>query len=87
MMTPCQIELARHALGLRETRLVSHRNHFCAGPGHVDYDDWMRMVAAGYAIRRENKHLPAGDVMFQLTRAGAGLALKPGDILNPEDWS
>lgn len=86
-MTPRQIELARHALGLRATRLISHRNHFCAGPSHPDYDDWMRMVAAGYAMRRENEHLPAGDVMFHLTRAGAEAALLPGDVLNPEDWS
>lgn len=86
-MTPRQIDLARHALGLRATRLISHRNHFCAGAGHPDYDDWMRMVAGGFAIRRENKHLPAGDVIFRLTRAGAEKALLPGDILDPEVWS
>ena len=85
-MTPRQIELARHALGLRPTRLISCRNHFVAGPGHPDYRDWMVMVAAGQASRRENKHLPPGDVMFHLTRAGAEAALLPGDILNPEDW-
>lgn len=85
-MTPRQIELARHALGLRPTRLISHRNHFVAGPGHPDYASWMNMVAWGWAIRRENQHLPAGDVVFRLTRAGAELALLPGDILNPEDW-
>ena len=85
-MTPRQIELARHALGLRPTRLISHRNHFVAGPGHPDYADWMAMVAGGQAVRRESEHLLPGDVMFHLTRAGAELALLPGDILNPEDW-
>jgi len=86
-MTPRQIELARDALGLRPTRLISHRNHFVAGPGHPDYGDWISMVVTGHAWRRERKVLPPGDVMFHLTRAGAELALLPGDILNPEDWS
>ena len=85
-MTPHQIELARHALGLKAATLISYRNHFCAGPAHPDYGDWMQMVAAGDAIRRESKVLPPGDVMFHLTRAGAEAALLPGDILNPEDW-
>lgn len=85
-MTDRQIELARHALGLRRTRLVTHRNHFCAGPGHADFTEWEAMVAAGFAVKRQNKMLPPGDVMFRLTRAGAERALKPGDVLNPEDW-
>lgn len=86
MMTPRQIELARHALGLTRSRLVSFRNHFCAGPGHEDFADWEAMVAAGFARKRESKVLAPGDVMFHLTRAGAEQALQPGDVLNPEDW-
>lgn len=86
-MTPRQIELARHALGLRETRLVTHRNHFCAGPDHADFGEWQAMVTAGFARKRESALLPAGDVMFHLTRAGAEAALLPGDVLDPEDWS
>ena len=85
-MTPRQIELARHALGLRPGCLVSYRNHFVAGSGHVDYPDWMLMVDAGNATRIENEHLPAGLVLFKLTRAGAEAALLPGDRLDPEDW-
>jgi hypothetical protein len=85
-MNDRQIELARHALGLRPTRLVTYRNHFCAGPDHADFADWEAMVAAGFAVKRESKVLPPGDVMFHLTRAGAELALRPGDVLNPEDW-
>lgn len=34
----------------------------------------------------ESKHLPPGDVMFHLTRAGAEAALLPGDKLDPEVW-
>jgi hypothetical protein len=85
-MNERQIELARHALGLRPTRLMTYRNNFVAGPGHADYPDWEAMVAAGFAVKRQNKMLPPGDVMFHLTRAGAELALRPGDVLNPEDW-
>jgi hypothetical protein len=86
-MTPRQIELARHALGLRPSCLVSHRNRFLAGPGHPDYADWQAMVAAGQAKRLESEYLPPGDVLFHLTRAGAELALLPGDKLDPEVWS
>lgn len=86
MMTERQIELARHALELTRSHLVSFRNHFCAGPGRDDFADWEAMVTAGFAEKRENKYLPPGDVMFHLTRAGAEQALKPGDVLNPEDW-
>ena len=53
-MTPRQIELARHALGLRPGCLVSYRNRFLAGPGHPDYADWQAMVAAGQAKRLES---------------------------------
>lgn len=85
-MTPRQIALARHALGLTASCLVSHRNVFVAGPEHPDYGPWMNMVAWGWAIRRESEHLPAGDVLFRLTRAGAEAALLPGDRLDPEVW-
>lgn len=85
-MTPRQIALARHALGLTASCLVSYRNVFVAGPGHDDYGDWMHMVAGGFAIRRESKVLPPGDVLFHLTRAGAEAALLPGDRLDPEAW-
>lgn len=85
-MTPRQIELARHALGLRPTRLRSYRNHFVAGPGHVDFGDWVAMVVTGFAVMRGTKTLPPGDLLFHLTRAGAERALLPGDVLDPEDW-
>jgi hypothetical protein len=33
-MTPRRIALARHALGLTASCLVSYRNHFVAGPSN-----------------------------------------------------
>jgi len=85
-MTPRQIELARHALGLRPGRLVSFRNNFVAAPGGPDYPEWEAMVADGFATKRRTKALPSGWMLFHLTRAGAERALLPGDVLDPEDW-
>lgn len=78
--------LARHALGLPNSRKRTHRNHFCAGPEHDDFDDWQAMVGAGYAKKRTSSVLAPGDVFFHLTRSGAELALLPGERLDPEDW-
>lgn len=50
-MTPEQIELARHALGLTNGRRQSCRNLFATGPGHSDEltggDDLFRLTVAG----------------------------------------
>lgn len=85
-MTPEQIELARHALGLGNGRLVSYRNHFVTGPGHSDYDNWTAMVASHMATRRKGSALTGGDDIFYLTPAGAKAALKRGERLDPEDF-
>lgn len=84
-MTGRQIELARHALGLRAGCLVSHRNNFVAAPDTADFEDWSVMEAAGFAKRRDFTTI-YGWVLFHLTRAGAEQALMPGDVLDPEDW-
>ncbi len=85
-MTPRQIEFARHALGLPNSRRRSYRNHFVTGPGTADFDDWQAMVAAGFARRRAGNALTGGDDLFWLTREGATAALKPGERLDPEDF-
>ncbi len=86
-MTPHQIDLARHALGLNGRGRRSYRNHFVAGLGHTDYADWQAMVAEGVAIRIDGKRLSfGGDDMFKLTRAGAEAALLPGESLDSEDF-
>jgi hypothetical protein len=85
-MTPKQIELARHALGLDGRRRQTFRNHFVTGPGSSDYGDWEAMVAAGLARKSPGSPLTGGDPIFRLTRAGADRALLPGETLSPEDW-
>ncbi len=85
-MTPAQIELARHALGLNGKARCSYRNHFVAGPYHSDFLEWSHMVEAGDATRREAPKGFGGDDLFRLTRAGAGKALLPSEHLDPEDF-
>ena len=85
-MTPKQIELARHALGLSGDTKVSYRRHFVTGPDTVDYPHWIEMVASGDARRRDGTALTGGDDLFLLTRKGAEAALKPGERLSERDF-
>ncbi|BCH12007.1 hypothetical protein MesoLj131c_62650 [Mesorhizobium sp. 131-3-5] len=83
-MTPVQKNLARHALGLDGRHKQTWRNHFVTGEGSTDYPHWVAMVEAGWATRRTGSVLTGGDDLFRLTRAGAELAVKRGEALDPE---
>ena len=85
-MTPQQIELARHALGLPNERHCSYRNYFTAGKDHPDFPDWIAMVADGNARRRISSRMAGGDDVFWLTLEGATFALRPRETLDPEDF-
>lgn len=85
-MTPEQIELARHALGLPNKRNKSYRNHFVAGEGHSDYVAWCDMVEHGFARGRRGSPLTGGDPVFWLTLAGASLAIRRGEGLDMDDF-
>lgn len=85
-MTPKQVELARHALGLNGKARCSYRNRFCAGAEHPDFLDWLAMVEVGDARRREAVKGFGGDDLFHLTKAGAEKALLPGERLDPDDF-
>jgi hypothetical protein len=84
-MTPRQLQLARHALGLDGRRTVSYRNYFVAGSGHNDYAEWMMMVGAGHAERGHFSSHANIAYVFRLTPAGARLALLPGETLEEEN--
>lgn len=77
-LTPEQLPLARHALGLPNDRGRSYRNRY-----HVSGGDrqaaWIAMVDSGLATRE-------GSRGFSLTEAGARAALKPGETLCLEDF-
>ena len=86
-MTPRQIALARHALGLSREQKTSYRNHFSCGEGHPDYEDWRDMVASGNAVRWPAEELSfGGDDLFKLTATGAAFALLPDESLDPRDF-
>jgi hypothetical protein len=83
-MTPRQIELARHALGLPNDRHRSYRNSYVVEKGTSRSKEWKAMVAAGIAESREG--LNSSMAVFWLTKEGATAALKPGESLDAEDF-
>lgn len=85
-MTPEQIELARHALGLPNRQRKSYRNRFVAGPGHGDYMQWVQMVVSGIAEQHTVLGLAGGADLFVLTTVGASMALRPREKLDREDF-
>ena len=98
VMTPRQIELARHALGLPTRARRSYRNRFYCGPGHGDFNDWTTMATCGWAKATACLRDPPfmfwigataeeePDYLFRLTQAGAKAALRKGEKLCPEDF-
>lgn len=85
-MTPAQISLARHALGLPNSNKLSFRNRFCAGKGHPDHAKWNAMVSAGLATVTRGQGGLGGQDTFSLTLAGAKAALMKAESLCPEDF-
>jgi hypothetical protein len=85
MMTPEQVELARHALGLPNDTKRSYRNYFTCGEHSPDFAVWQRMVSNGDAISEKRKGF-GGDSIFWLMEDGARKALKPGETLDMEDY-
>lgn len=86
-MTPRQVELAREALGLRPSRMVTSRNHFLTSRGDPDWLEWRAMLRLGLAWAVGDPAVPLGSSLYRLTRAAAESVLLPGERLNSEDWS
>ena len=83
-MTPTQIELARHALGLPNKKNMSYRNHFCIGVGGDGHADWEDLISKGLAVKRTGPHW-GGDGMFYLTLKGALMVRGPKEHISRED--
>lgn len=83
-MTPRQLSLARHALGLPNKRDRSYRNRYLIPKDSPDYADWCAMVVNDEARVAS----PHGSALccFALTLHGAQLALGPGERLDAEDF-
>lgn len=81
-MTPSQLKMARHALGLDE-KGVSYRNRYAVGIGSPQESEWNDLCECGLAERG-----PDGltFVTFWLTAAGARNVLFSGEMLDPEDF-
>ena len=80
-MTPTQLGLARHALGLPNRQRQSYRNHYRCPDGeqHLDRLEWKQMSAEALAYS-------SGDGFYHLTSKGAGAAIEPNERLDPEDF-
>lgn len=86
-MTPRQIELARHALGLPNAHRRSYRNRFFASLGHKDYADWLVMVIDGNATcSAAPDHGLWNNDIFAVTLKGARAVLVGRERLCPEDF-
>lgn len=82
-MTPEQIKLMRHALGLPNDRMQSYRNRYFAANGSPQAIAWDDLVSRGMAERQE-----AGSVrsFYCVTLAGAKRAIDPAETLDGEDF-
>jgi hypothetical protein len=83
-MTPAQRELARHALGLPNKQKRSYRNRYFARAGTETFLEWTLLEQAGFAISCASRSPLYRS--FWLTRAGAEMALDPGESLDDEDF-
>lgn len=82
-----ETDLIRHALGLRDGRTVSYRNHFTASPGGPDFQVWKGLVDRGLACGRPLSRHKNGFIGFRVKRAAAEAVLLPGEALDPEDFA
>jgi hypothetical protein len=82
-MTPEQLRMARHALGLPNERSTSYRNRYYVPIGTQAERDWDDLVTQGLAARAANRET---QVMFGLTTAGAQYAIEPDEKLDREDF-
>lgn len=75
-VTPYQLGLLLHTLGLSEHRRESYRNHFVAGEGHDDMPHLEALERVGLMERRPSpRFLDPGDIVFAATDAGREAAI------------
>jgi aminopeptidase N len=76
--------MARHALGLPNSKHTSYRNHYCLGPGSKGHAEWEALVAEGLAVKQVGD-LWGGNDMFHLTLKGALTVRGKGEHISRED--
>lgn len=76
-VTPAQLDLLRHALGVQlrgSTYSVPYRNHYVAGG---DVTEWESLCAAGLARKTNSGNVLSGvDPIYIVTKAGREVALR-----------
>ncbi|EHD21278.1 MULTISPECIES: hypothetical protein [Brenneria] len=76
MITPRQIEIMQHALGINESRREPYRNYYVAGPLHYANSDLETLVSLGMMTKSPApKFCPSGDVVYSCTDTGRDTAL------------
>jgi hypothetical protein len=74
-ITPYQVGLLQHTLGLSERRRESHRNFFIAGEGHHDQAGLTALVAAGLMKQARAPEMFGGGDLFTATDSGKEIAI------------
>lgn len=81
-MTPEQLNILHHTLGMRPDQRTPYRNHFLAGQGHHSMQELESLEQAGMMKRAPPPGFcDPGDVVFICTDAGKAYAI---DNLPPE---
>lgn len=76
MITPRQIEIMQHTLGINESRREPYRNYYAAGPLHYANSDLETLVSLGMMTKSPApKFCPSGDVVYSCTDTGRDTAL------------
>lgn len=83
-MTPEQLDMARHALGLPNRARRSYRNRYFANKDGAGDRVWKDMVANGEAEAVRNDSAVTN--RYQLTSKGALAVLREGERLCQEDF-
>jgi len=69
--------LLLHALGLGEYKHTPYRNHFVAGPGHLDIPELDSLVKRGLmVVGRRPGMLPDDSIVYYVTDEGRRVALE-----------
>jgi hypothetical protein len=64
------LTILQHSLGVDQYgRGQQYREHFCAGPGHADFETCCEAVDKGLMVRRDGLSV-VGGTMFYVTPAG-----------------
>lgn len=74
-VSPEQLGLLHHTLGLSQHQCSEYRNYFLAGAGHHDQANLLALVDAGLMSRSPAPSWTCGDDLFRVTDIGRSYAI------------